>query len=114
MSVKRNKSTDSQDQLTSAEIHRILTGMQDAFTDEMIVRLTDAMSQTLLLFEKLNQAGLDKRLTIQPQIIKLLGYFEQNHLLDEEEDYQDISGVQVDNKPGRWMAKVNITDYTGV
>lgn len=94
MSVEPNKNTVQQKPLTSAEVYRVLTGMQDALADEMIARLTDVINQTLLLFESLNQAGLDKLLTMLAQINKLLENFEQSNIAAERDVFKDKGNTE--------------------
>jgi len=66
-----------------AQLARVANAMQDAMTDEMIVRLTDVLSQTMSLFERLNRAGLDNLVTMLPRMIELFEDLEKHHVVDD-------------------------------
>ncbi|NOX43069.1 MAG: hypothetical protein GXP19_04955 [Gammaproteobacteria bacterium] len=82
-----------------AQLARVVGAMQDAVTDEMITRLTDVISQTLSLFERINKAGLDNLLMMLPQMIKLFEHVEQNHVVYDLVDCLNKATEQAEIQP---------------
>ncbi len=69
MSIKSNQETRNADDRTSTELHQVLTGMQDALTDEMISRLVQTLSSGAGLLDQLGRSGADKAMPLLAEMI---------------------------------------------
>lgn len=78
--------TENGDLERIAQMARVVSAMQDALTDEMLVRLTDVISQTLSLFERLNRMKLDNLITVLPRIMALFEYLEEHKVVENMMD----------------------------
>ena len=77
-----------------AQLARVGGAMQDALTDEMLVRLVDTFSQAIIAFERLNHAGLDKLINMLPRILEIFEQLEDNHVIDNLIDSMNKAGTQ--------------------
>lgn len=66
-----------------AQLARVAGSIQDAMTDEMLVRLTDLISQMMSLFDRLNRAGLDNLVSMLPRVIAMIEHLEQHQVIDD-------------------------------
>jgi len=66
-----------------AQLARVAGSIQDAMTDEMLARLTELISQTMSLLDRLNRAGLDNLVSMLPRIITLFEQLEEHHVIDD-------------------------------
>lgn len=76
-----------------AQLARVAAAMQDALTDEMLVRLVDTVSQALIVFERMNHAGLDKLITMLPRILEIFEQLENNHVIDNLVDSMNKAAI---------------------
>lgn len=60
MSVDSNIDMAYPGQETTAELRRVLTGMQDSLTDEMISRIASTVSDSAQLMDQIGRSGIDK------------------------------------------------------
>ncbi|HEB85867.1 MAG TPA: hypothetical protein ENI68_02475 [Gammaproteobacteria bacterium] len=70
MSIKSNQETHNADDRTSSELHQVLTGMQDALTDEMVSRLVQTLSSGAGLLDQLGRSGADKAMPLLAEMIE--------------------------------------------
>jgi len=82
-----------------AQLARVLGAVQDAMTDEMVVRLADVMSQAMSLFERLNRAGLDNLVTMLPRIVAMFEQLEQSQVVDDLVDCLNSASQQAVTLP---------------
>jgi len=64
MSVKSNQETVGADERTTAELRQVVTGIQDALTDEMVTRLAQTLSDGAGLLDQLGRSGLDRAIPL--------------------------------------------------
>ncbi|NOZ36806.1 MAG: hypothetical protein GXP11_01825 [Gammaproteobacteria bacterium] len=70
MSIKSNQETSNTDDRTSAELHQVLTGVQDALTDEMVSRLVQTLSSSAGLLDQLGRSSADKAIPLLSEMIE--------------------------------------------
>ncbi len=70
MSIKSNQETSNTDDRTSAELHQVLTGMQDALTDEMVSRLVQTLSSSAGLLDQLGRSSADKAIPLLSEMVE--------------------------------------------
>jgi len=56
-------------EVTRHEVERLITAAQDALTDEMIGRLTDAVGAGISLVDQVNRSGLEKAIPALAQLV---------------------------------------------
>lgn len=89
MSINSNQETSNTDDRTSAELHQVFTGMQDALTDEMISRLVEALSSGAGLLDQLGRSGADRAIPFLTEMIEngdLARIVQLAHLLSAAQD----------------------------
>jgi len=64
MSIESNQETAGADNGTTAELREVVTGMQDALTDEMVGRLAQTLSDGAGLLDQLGRSGADRAIPI--------------------------------------------------
>lgn len=70
MSINSNQETAGTDEKTTAELSRVITGMQDALTDEMVTRLAETLSSGAGLLDQLGRSGIDKAIPLLAEMVE--------------------------------------------
>ncbi len=74
---------DNGDLQRVAQLARVIGAVQDALSDEMIVRLGELVSGSMTLLDRLNRSGLDRVLPALPGLVEALDRMLQQHLLED-------------------------------
>lgn len=62
--------TQTQQGSVSAELESLIAGAQDSLTDDMVMRLSANVSQTLDLLDRFNRSGIDRALPAIAQLVE--------------------------------------------
>lgn len=70
MSIKSNQEPAAAGEKTTAELHQVFSGAQDALTDEMVGRLVGALSDGAGLLDQLGRSGVDRAIPLLAGMIE--------------------------------------------